>query len=136
MCVTAFAKPLPVHDPISPTQLIEGRKLVLQARNGKTVWIPVPFRFKVFTDKEVGRGSTRICYEALGESGGIVYNMVAKQLINHKLFRGTYLEPYIQTMQAYMGVAKYLKRFQDDCEKLYGIFPVYSVIQDLKVSVS
>ena len=57
MPVTMFAQPLPVisEESIDDTALIEGRKLVLKTKNNSATWEPVPFKFKVFTNKEIGR---------------------------------------------------------------------------------
>lgn len=50
-----FAQPLPsiFEEPVD-TEIIEGRKLVLKTKNNKATWEPVPFEFKVVTNKEIG----------------------------------------------------------------------------------
>ena len=106
MPVTMFAQPLPViaEESIEDTALIEGRELVLKTKNNSATWEPVPCKFKVFTHKEIGRGSTRICYEALGYSGGLTHRMVAKQLIKVDNSLPDPLKPYLDTKQTYIAV--------------------------------
>lgn len=135
MPVTMFAQPLPVisEELIEDTALIEGRKLVLKTKNNSATWEPVPFKFKVFTNKEIGRGSTRICYEALGESGGCTRKMVAKQLIKVDSHSTLPLTAYLDTKQTYIAVAKYLKKFQAAAETIKGCEYERYAISDLKV---
>ena len=134
MPVTMFAQPLPVisEEPVD-TALIEGRKLVLKKLNNEATWEPVPFKFKFFTHKEIGRGSTRICYEALGESGGLTRRMVAKQLIKVDNSLPDPLKPYLDTKQTYIAVAKYLKKFHQASESIESCQYEVDAICDLKV---
>ena len=107
MPVTMFAQPLLVISEESmDTLLIEGRKLVLKTKNNTATWEPVPFKFKVFTNKEIGQGSTCICYEALGESGGFTRKIVAKQLIKVDKNSTSPLTSYLDTKQTYIVVSK------------------------------
>ena len=134
MPVTMFAQPLPVISEESmDTLLIEGRKLVLKTKNNTATWETVPFKFKVFTNKEIGRGSTPICYEALGESGGFTRNMVAKQLIKVDKNSTAPLTSYLDTKQTYIAVAKYLKKFQQAADSIKGCQYERSAISDLRV---
>ena len=93
----------------------------------------MPLKFKVFTNKEIGCGSTRICYEALGESGGCTRKMVAKQLIKVDNRSTLPLTPYLETKQTYIAVAKYLKKFQQAADSIKGCQYERSAISDLRV---
>ena len=93
----------------------------------------MPLKFKVFTNKEIGCGSTRICYEALGESGGCTRKMVAKQLITVDNRSTLPLTPYLETKQTYIAVAKYLKTFQEAAETINGCQSERNAISDLKL---
>ncbi|EGG12353.1 uncharacterized protein MELLADRAFT_89125 [Melampsora larici-populina 98AG31] len=115
--ITEFATPFPVIPPSTPStpiQLIYGRKLVLKVdpSSKHPGWTPVNFKYHVFTDQEIGRGSCRICYNALGEMNGKVCKMVAKQLITNDAVGKEILNSYTQTQQVYMAVSRYLKKFQ------------------------
>ena len=132
-----FAQPLPVISEESmDTSLIEGRKFILKTKNNTATWQPVPFKFKVFTNKEIGWGSTCICYEALGESGRCTRKMVAKQLIKVNNKATSPFTSYLETKQTYIAVAKYLKKFQQASELIKGFKGCeyeLDAISDLKV---
>ncbi|EGG11556.1 uncharacterized protein MELLADRAFT_91138 [Melampsora larici-populina 98AG31] len=135
--ITEFATPFPVIPPSTsstPIKLIHGRKLVLKVDPSTKYpgWTPVNFKYHVFTDQEICRGSCRICYNALGEMNGNVCKMVAKQLITNDTVGKELLHSYTQTQQVYMAVSKYLKKFQAVCASSKDK-PLIDIITKLQV---
>ncbi|EGG12991.1 uncharacterized protein MELLADRAFT_87111 [Melampsora larici-populina 98AG31] len=135
--ITQFGTPFPVtpcSTPSTPIKLIRGKNLVFQVDpcTKQPGWKPVNFEYHVFTEQEIGRGSCRICYNALGEIKGNVCKMVAKQLITTNTVGKKLLHSYTQTQQLYMAVSKYLKQFQAKCASLKDK-PLIDCIANLQV---
>jgi hypothetical protein len=60
--ITRFATPFPVIPPSTPStpiKLIDGQKLVFKVdpSTKQPGWTPVNFKYHVFIDQEIGRGS-------------------------------------------------------------------------------
>jgi hypothetical protein len=121
----------------TPIKLIDGKKLVFKVdpSTKQPGWTPFNCEYHVFIDQEIGRGSCRICYNALGETNGNVCKMVAKQLITTNIVGKELLHSYPQTQQVYMAVSKYLKQFQDRCASLKDK-PLADSIASLRVKLS
>lgn len=118
--ISKFAVPLPrakkSNDESANQSLTLGKRnqLTFNPKTKQLEWVTLQFSFKVHTDKLVGSGGFRHCYEALGcmTPSSPVEKMVAKCLKTPPLKPSSILPRYQEYSQLYAGVLQVVDKFK------------------------